>query len=423
LKLIFNWKLLLSAAVIMILAATTLYFGSMFLASNSKMTVTLNKELFLPKLNGQFKVGETTVYMADNSRPALPGLSNRREWVVTIYYPAIPDANASAGPYAEQVLNSAYTDIMLTKDSTGALDRIHSNAFWNASAVHSAGKFPVLLFSPGGGEQPLFYSSLLEQISSFGYIVVAIPEPFDTPVIPLPDGRILTKTQLDEWCKQNEICKKAKNGDKAAIDEITSVMKDDRARDMIFTLTELERINLENPLLAGIFDFGKVGAFGHSYGGASSVRIAQLDDRVDAVAILDSDIFYVIPQDSKPLHQPIMYLTASNIDESPEGLAAIGESNALANTYFSQSSPYYFVNIAGTSHQSFQTDAMFLAPYITVGGAGVTLYSSDTTPERITLVITNYVLAFFDQHLNGFDQPLLASPSNSYPEVTLRIKK
>ncbi|MBK8420421.1 hypothetical protein [Candidatus Villigracilis saccharophilus] len=49
--------------------------------------------------------------------------------------------------------------------------------------------------------------------------------------------------------------------------------------------------------------------------------------------------------------------------------------------------------------------------------------AGDTTPARITLIISTYVLAFFDQHLKGIDQTLLDGPSASYPEITITIKK
>jgi hypothetical protein len=423
-KRLLNWKFALAAVMaVLILSGAAILFLPKLIASSQKMNVALKEELVLPALTGPFKVGRTTVYLLDKTRPALPGLTGRREWVVTIFYPAQPAANATPGPYAEESLNSAYTNLALTKESAGALDHIHSNAYWNVESVHSAGKFPVLLFSPGGGEQALFYSSLLEQISSQGYIVVAVPEPFDTPVIPLPDGRVLTKTQLDEWCKQNVPCQKAMKGDDAATQEITKVMKDDRAKDMIFTLNELEIVNRKNPFLAGIFDFDKIGAFGHSFGGASAVRLGQLDQRIGAVAVLDSDIFYVIPEDSKPLFQPVLFMTAANIDASTQELASIGKSDSLTSAYFRKHSPYYFIKIAGTAHQSFQTDALFLAPFITIGGQSVTLHAGDTTPARISQVISTYVMAFFDQHLNGIEQPLLNGASDAYPEISIEVKK
>jgi len=418
-----NWKFVLPAGAVLALSVAAILIFRLFFAAPPQMALTLKEELFLPALNGPFKVGETTAYMVDKNRPALPDLAERREWVATIYYPAKPEANAIQGPSAEITLNKAYTELMLAKASADALDHIHANAYWQAAADHTADKYPVLLFSPGGGEQPLFYSSLLEQISSFGYIVVAVPEPFDTPVIPLPDGRMLTKAQMETWCKQNDTCQKALKGDTAATEEITNAMKDDRAKDMMFSLSELEKVNREDPILAGILDLDKIGAFVHSFGGASSVRIGQLDDRVGAVAVLDSDIFYVIDQNSKPLAQPVLYMTSTNIDESPEGLAAIEKSDYLADRYFRTGSAYYLVNIAGTTHQSFQSDAMFLAPYITISGQKPTLYASSTTPDRITQVITNYVLAFFDQHLKGIAQPLLVGPASAYPEVTFTSKK
>ncbi|NOT04656.1 MAG: hypothetical protein HOP27_08675 [Anaerolineales bacterium] len=418
-----KWKLIIPVVTILTLAVATALLIPRLSVAPEKVRINLKDTLIFPKLSGTFKVGRTTVYLKEKSRPALFDKKIPREWVVTIFYPAIPETTSTPGPYAEEPLKTVYTNYALTEDSAGVLDRISSNAYWNAPADHSHGAFPVLLFSPGGGEQPLFYSALLEQISSHGYVVVAVPEPFDTPVIPLPGERILTSDQMAKLCEQDEACKKAMSGGESAIQEVTDKLKDNRARDMIFTLTQLEQVNLENPLLAGILDLEKVGVFGHSYGGASSVRVAQLDDRIDAVAVLDSDIFLVIPEDSEALSQAVLYMTASNIDANAQELEEISKSNTLAAAYLGKSSPYYFINIAGTTHQSFQSDAMFLAPYISIGGESVTLNASNTTPARVTLVISTYVTAFFDQHLTGVEQALLTGSSDSYPEVTITIKK
>jgi dienelactone hydrolase len=196
-------------------------------------------------------------------------------------------------------------------------------------------------------------------------------------------------------------------------------MKDNRAKDMQFTLDQLARLNRENPILTGVLDLERVGVSGHSFGGASAVRVAQLDARVDALAVLDSDIFLVISEESAPLSQPVLHLTTANIDVTPEERVEIAQSTEKAVAYLSQHAPYYHIQVAGTTHQSIQTDAMFLAPYISVGGEGVTLYASDTTPTRLTQVLTTYVIAFFEQSLKGVPQSLLAGPSEEYPEVTI----
>ena len=404
--------------ILALMVVATIFLPRLF-AAPDKIALHITEELTLPELTGPFQVGRTTVYMVDENRAALPDANTPREFVVTIFYPAIPDAGATPGLYADDMLAKAYSSAMLTKDSAGALDHIHSHAYVDVPADHSAGAFPVLLFSPGGGEQPVFYTALLEQISSLGYVVVAVPEPFDTPVIPLPDGRVLSSSQRAEWCAQSTKCQEAMQKGEAGMQEIMNLLKDDRAKDMMFTLDQLEIVNQENQILAGVLDLEHVGVFGHSFGGASSVRLAQLDKRIDAVAVLDSDLFLAIPEDSLPLTQPVLHMTAENIDATAQELADIRQRTDLAIAYLRQTTPYYFRHIAGTTHQSFQTDAMFLAPYISFGGEGVTLYSDKTTPTRITHIISTYVLAFFDQHLKNIDQPLLTGISDAYPEITI----
>jgi len=420
-----SWKmkLVLSITAIIILISLAVIVLPKILASLEKVDINLKEEFVFPELTGSFQVGRTTAYLVDKDRPALPGLDGPREFVVTIFYPAIPEALATPGPYAEDGLKTAYALQSLTKRSADALDLIHAHAYRNAAADPSAGKYPVLLFSPGGGEQPLFYTALLEQISSYGYIVVAVPEPFDSPVIPLPDGRVLTSAQAKEWCELDSVCQKAIKGDETALRQIENTMKDDRAKDMIFTLNSLETINREDPILAGTMNLDKVGAFGHSFGGASAVRIAQLDERIDIVSILDSDIFLVIPEGSPPLSIPVIYMSAANIDVTQQELEEISNIDALTTAYLRRNSPHYFINIAGTTHQSFQSDVMLLAPYISIAGQRITINSSDTNPARILDIIAAYNVAFFDQYLKGIEQPLLSGYSDAYPEITFTAEQ
>jgi len=414
------WALIIIVILILVVIAMNV-IPKLFIPP--KINITLKKELIFPELNGPFKVGQTSVYIKNKDQPALPGSKDPREWVVGIFYPALPKASEIPGPYAEEALKTAYSNNSLTKESAGALDFMRAHSYRDASADRSVEKFPVLLFSPGGGEQPLFYTSLLEQISSCGYIVVVIPEPFDTPVIPLPDGRILTKSQMEEWAKQDKLGKKAMSGDHAAVKKLMDMFKENRTKDMLFTLDQLEKINRENPILSGALDLEKVGAFGHSFGGASAVRLAQLDKRIDAVSVNDSNIFLVVPEDSKPLSQPVIFMTSSNIDLGADDLKEVDMKYTKAKDYFSKGSDHYSVNITGTTHQSFQPDLMFLAPYIIVRGQSVVVNASDTTPARITQVIADYNVAFFDQYLKGVTRTELAGPSDAYPEVTILVNQ
>ncbi|MBK7454002.1 MAG: hypothetical protein IPJ46_09890 [Anaerolineales bacterium] len=179
-KYLLNQKFALPATAILILIIISILFLPKLLPSSPKINIALHEELILPKLNGQFKVGKTTVHMIEKDRPALPGLTAPREWVVIIFYPADPEAGATPGPYAEEELNTAYTDYSLTKESAGALDHIHSNAYWNAAANHSAGKFPVLLFHRAAANSPCFTQPCLSRSA----VLVTLWSPFQNRSTP-----------------------------------------------------------------------------------------------------------------------------------------------------------------------------------------------------------------------------------------------
>jgi hypothetical protein len=66
--------------------------------------------------------------------------------------------------------------------------------------------------------------------------------------------------------------------------------------------------------------------------------------------------------------------------------------------------------VAGTVHASF-TDIGLFADQL-----GIDI-GANTTAERTQAITRAYVNAFFDQHLRGWPQPLLAAPSPWYPEL------
>lgn len=135
---------------------------------------------------------------------------------------------------------------------------------------------------------------------------------------------------------------------------------------------------------------------GMSLGGASVGEVMLTDPRVRAGINLDGRMFKQLPESG--LSRPFLIFGAEGAEESWDVAwqRLTGWKRWLA--------------VTGAVHASF-TDYDMLAQQI-----GVDL-GSGLPGTRSVEVVRPYVGAFFDLHLRGRQQPLLARPSTRYPEV------
>jgi hypothetical protein len=93
---------------------------------------------------------------------------------------------------------------------------------------------------------------------------------------------------------------------------------------------------------------------------------------------------------------------------------ATGENDALlAQLYGSLTGDGYRLTIAGTRHYDFT-----LLPLLTPLAPALGL-KGPLEGRRTLQIVTDYLVAFFDQYLQGQASPLLAGPAGDYPEVSI----
>ena len=132
-------------------------------------------------------------------------------------------------------------------------------------------RFPVLVFAPGGGLSYLAFQSLIEDLASCGYIVVAVNSPGAAGCVVFPDGHVRRYVVPDSA------------GD-SEIEALSRLV----AADLSFVVRNLGRFDRDRALpFAGRMQFWKVGCFGHSIGGAASLDVARETPQVVASANLD----------------------------------------------------------------------------------------------------------------------------------------
>jgi len=328
-----------------------------------------------------------------------------RTFPLAVYYPAVPAADAVPASYTTDAENAAYnTALMMPPEVFNA---ITGHLYIDAPLAQHEGGYPVLMFSPGFGAPIRFYSTLLTELASRGFVVAVVDHPYSQTVSLFPDDSVITANAA---------------GSDLSTSQALSLVLNTWVEDTRYALDHLSELNESDPLLAGAFDLDHVGAFGHSFGGATAANVSLVDDRVLASINMDGEVFGDAAQG---VTKPFMVMTSST-DFSDEDLAAVGatrqqfedamaEFNNSINGALSASEAPYHLSIAGTLHSTYSIDIALLRnllpEYITPEMVGT------IDGARANQVIADYTVAFFDTYLLGEESPLLDGMSMDYPEV------
>ncbi|MFF7371644.1 alpha/beta hydrolase [Streptomyces tricolor] len=342
---------------------------------------------------GPAPVGAVELHLVDRSRTD-PWTDRPRELMATVAYPAVDVRDRPLLPWlppgAERALKARYG---------GALDgyafpRTHSAD----RAPARPGRRPVLLYSPGAASDRTFNTLVVEELVSWGYVVVTVDHPHDSGEVEFPDGRVVLSA-----------------GEGSTEAEVTAAVAV-RAADLRFVLGSLavlsrggnpdaERRRLPRGLRAAL-DLTRVGAFGHSRGGAAAAALMDLDPRVRAGADLDGTVFG--PVVGRGLDRPFLLMDTAvhdGLDKDP---------------YW----PEFWRNLRGwrrclrladAGHHSF-TDLVALAPQLPPGPP---LQVGTIAADRAVAAVRATVRAFFDLQLRGRPDTghLLDGASRRHPEV------
>jgi predicted dienelactone hydrolase len=368
----------------------------------------------LPAPTGPFPVGRAVYVWTDPTRAeryaATPGAS--RELLVWIWYPAAPAPGAEAGDYAPAGWEA-------TGEFWGFdVGDARGHAVPEAPVAPDEARYPVLLFS-GNGFPAFNHTALLEDLASHGYVVVGVSHPYQMPVTVFPDGR--TVPMAPEF---------AESFFGPFTDTVAEVLRnreaivDYKVADLQSVLHQLERLDDSADPLAGRLDRARLGALGHSMGGNAALELCRVDRRCLVAANLDGANWTEVGRTG--LSQPAMLITVARDDEpacqdSPAYPAALCEADRAVGeegwrVVAETARPSYTVTVAGATHQSFLD-----LPFLTATPGGLIAASGQAAtidPTRMWRITSDYLLAFFDEHLNGKPAPLLAGPAADLPEVT-----
>jgi dienelactone hydrolase len=386
--------------------------GAVILAAILFGVIYVATGIDFPPLKGQYKVGKTLLDVVDQSRQEIfsNNPADKREILLTIYYPANPKADAKPSPYVSGTL----AEVMAKKTGVPKfiLDTFHAQAYDEAPVAQIKSPFPVLLFSQGLNGQLPPYSSLLEEVASHGYIIVCISHQYSDTFVVYPDGRAVYVTPTGMFHNRDY-------SEYAAHEEEALQVLKVWSNDTIFALNQLEKINKSHKILANSLDLTNIGIFGHSFGGSTATEVMLRDSRIKAGIDLDGSLYRDVK--AKGVQQPFFMMTSQGL--GPFWFAMSGNVQKVLET----SQLCYLMGIRNTGHISFVTDVPFI-----VKKYGLLIHQDVGTidPSENYAIITDYVVQFFDQELKGIHSSLLdqINPSNTdavikkqkYPEVTIQ---
>ena len=356
----------------------------------------------IPAPSGPYQIGTRIYELTDTSRKELySGKDEARRFQFQVWYPAEAASSSERAPWmhnADIYAKSISEYLELPSFFLDHLALVKIPAYEDATVASTDGGFPVIVFSHGWNGFDAQNTGQALQLASHGYVVVALQHTYGAVVTVFEDGTV------------------AKNNPAALPDGIpddeyeiaAQKLVDQWAGDISFALDFLSEQNdaANSPFHASL-DFSRVGVYGHSTGGGAAVQFCGTDARCKA--LLGQDPF-MRPVSTQVLEsgvsQPAFFLFSQVWADDTNS-----RNNQLFNPFYAKSTDTYgALFIEGTAHYDF-SDLPLLSPLAPQLGL-----KGPINGKRVTVIINDYLLSFFDMTLKDIPTDLFAGQS-PYAEV------
>ncbi|WP_222844710.1 alpha/beta hydrolase family protein [Buchananella hordeovulneris] len=342
----------------------------------------------VPAPTGPYAVGAHSVLFLDNGRveSRVTDAKVARSVPATIWYPAESADGRPAVGYDPQVVGALTTELGVPGLVFDYLPRINTHTF--AELPPAAGKFPVLLYSPGFGSTRNENMAVVSDLVSHGYVVVGMDHPGTSAVVSVQNGEEV----LADW--------QTAFGPREEIAELSTQQIAERAQDVVLVLDSLAETTLGDHL-----DLETVGIFGFSYGGATAAQVLYSDPRVRAAVNLDGSYWGPVAQQG--VSKPLLHFRFDP-DSLPSRYAKIAESEQQVIDRVRQlSGPNYQVAMVENAMHLNYNDTLAIAPIV---GDGL-------SPARSADLLRRHIRDYFDHHLRGEQLQLVGQTLPEFPEI------
>ena len=364
--------------------------------------------LALPTPTGPYPVGRVDyTWVNDAVSDALsPNSSEKETVVVWIWYPALPGAQSRRADYfpaawqAALARHSGKLFSFLTRD----LHRVEVHSTLDPAVSPERPSYPVVIMRAGGAAFTTDYTSLAEDLASHGYFVVGLDAPYRTTVVVLPDSGVVERVPSANLDLVDDV------GARRMAEKLLPMW----TADIRFVLRQLQALNGADPggRFTGRLDLGRLGVFGHSFGGAQALQFCHEDSRCRVAIDIDGIAFGSVVQQG--LDKPGMILMSDHSREMSD--ASSTEILADLRSIYSRMPSGYFITIRGANHFSFG-DQILLKSHFLISALTAVRIFGNLEPRRGLAITAGYVHTCFDVYLNGAPPSQLANLAANHPEV------
>ncbi|WP_350279494.1 hypothetical protein [Kribbella sp. HUAS MG21] len=352
-------------------------------------------EIRLPRPTGPFAVGTTELHLVDHARddPYVPGRA--RELMVSVWYPARRVVEAAA--YLPPLTAAYYGEgaAVALQQPVGTVDWVGAKSHAGLQAPVLPGRRPVVLFSPGFGVPRGLASISVAELASRGYVVVTVDHTYEVAAVQFPGNRLEVQTLPPK--------------------PYALIARSARLADLRFVLDCLARLARganpdaeQRPLpkgLGAILDLDRIGAYGHSAGGLSSIDLLVADPRVRAAIDMDGELGYGYadpadcPTVAKGTDRPFLLMGAGTTGPGPHDHRADPSWRMFWDNSTGWKRDLNFPNGRHYSFVDYQALIPWFQRFFTVPPELIANTIGTADASDVLRALRTYVPAFFDQHL------------------------
>lgn len=359
----------------------------------------------IPAPGGPHQIGTRIYELTDESRREIySGRDEARRFQVQVWYPSEAGSSDERAPWmskAKIFAPAIATYIGMPSFFLDHLELVKVPAFKESKIAVSGNGFSVILFSHGWNGFNAQNTGQALQLASHGYVVVGVQHTYGAVVTVFEDGTI---------AKNNPAALPIGAPDEE-YDTAAHLLASQWAGDMGFALDFLQLQN-DDPVSSfhNSIDLSRVGVYGHSTGGGAAIQFCGTDARCKAVLGLDPfmrPVAYEVLESG--ISQPSLFMFSQRWTDDIDSY-----NNKLFNSFYAQlKEPFGAVTIDGTAHYDFSDLPLLspLAPYLGLKGP--------INGKRVTAIVNDYLVSFFDLTLKGGSAGLFEHPS-PYAEIKPR---
>jgi hypothetical protein len=357
----------------------------------------------IPASNGPYQVGTRIYDLTDVSRQELySGKTEARRFQIQVWYPSEPGPSDEDAPWmsdAEIFAPSIATYIDMPPFFLDHLKLVKMPAYKDSKIAPTTEGYPVILFSHGWNGFNAQNTGQAIQLASHGYVVVGVQHTYGAVVTVFSDGTIAhnNPSALPNGAPDDEY--------EAAAQKLVQQWADDLGYALRFL--EEETNDSASPFHKSL-DLSRVGVYGHSTGGGAAIQFCGTNARCNALLGMDP---FMRPVSVEVLEngvsQPAFFMFSQHWADDVDSRNSILFHRFIPNA----SNPLGVVSIDGTTHYDF-SDLPLLSPLAPRLGL-----KGPISGLRVTTIINDYLLSFFDRTLKGVPTDLFEPQNQKYNEV------